>query len=181
MAIGRKREQDSGPGTEIARPDRVSNAVNTAVPDDDVAVIPDHVLEKIIAEVERLPESDDDGQWGIVEQLLTATDMDDLNRPWEATSGKTLAGRRLQITSVKRRPSSFEGGPEIFLVIDSVDLADGEKLVWTSSALAVIIQLAVAYNRGWLPLIAEVTAARKPTKRGYIPYHLTITRIKADR
>lgn len=178
MAIGRKREQDTGPGTEIARPDRVSNAINTAIPDDEVTPIPDHILDKIIAEVEQLPESADDGQWNIVEQLLTATDMDDLNRPWEATSGKTLAGRRLQVTGVKRRPSAYEGGPEIFLVIDSIDLNSGEALTWTSSALAVIIQLAVAYNRGWLPLVAEVTAARKPTKRGFIPYHLTITQIK---
>lgn len=164
-------------------PAGTATAAAPAVPDRQPgmpAVIPQAMLDRIEQAVASIPDADTDGGWGLLNQLFTATEMDDLNRPWQGTSGKTLAGRRLLIRSVSRRPSAFDGGPEIFLVVDSVDLGNGEQITWTSSALAVIVQLAVAYNRDWLPIVAEVTAAAKPTKSGFVPYHLNVTEIHAS-
>ena len=165
------------PGSQVAT--RNPDSTRPAIPEGP-AVIPAALLEKIEQAVSTIPEADGEGGWDMLSQLFAATDADDLNRPWQGTSGRTLAGRRLLIKSVTRRPSSFDGGPEIFLVVRSVDTATGEDITWTSSALAVVVQLAVAYQRGWYPLIADVVAAPKPTARGFTPYHLNVTRLRAE-
>lgn len=121
-----------------------------------------------------IPGNDDAGAENIVAQLLAAETIDDLNAPWEGTSGRKLAGKRLQVRGVTARRSSFEGGTGIFLVADAVDASSGEKAVFTTSAMAVIIQLAQAHKRGMFPLLVEVVVADRPTARGFYPYHLRV-------
>jgi hypothetical protein len=111
---------------------------------------------------------------GILETLLAAQTVDDLNRPWNGTSGRELAGRRLRLTDVIRRPSQFDDGPQLFLVITAADAKTGERVTMTTSALAVILQVAIAWNLNMFPLLVDVVAAEKPTARGYYPYHLTV-------
>lgn len=140
--------------------------------------IPDEIYQQIVEMVVALPEPSDDDSWSILTSLMTAQGMQDLNRPWDGTSGRNLAGKRLRITSVKRRPSRFTGGIEIFLIVESTDVATGERLTWFTSALAVVVQLAVAYARGWLPLIADVVTAPRPTEAGFLPYHLNVVGLR---
>jgi len=179
MAFGRKDTPAAGsPGTDMmpAAPAAPSPAEITPA---GATVLTEDQLARVISVVQDLPGASDTGYGDLLDKLLSATTFEDLNSPWSGTSGRDLAGRRLLITTVSQRPSSYEGGPQIFLVVESTDTRTGEQVTWTTSALAVIVQLAVCHQRGWLPAIAEITAAAKPTAQGYTPYHLTITAIHA--
>lgn len=178
MAFGRKSSVPPGTGIEPAAAAAAPAVPAVADGDGGQVAIPDHLLEQIITAVQKIPEAADSDQFGIIAQLLQAKTFGDLNKPWESTPGRALAGRRLRITSVTRRPSEFDGGPEIFLIVQATDLGTGEQVTFTTSALAVIVQLAAAVNSDWLPLTADVAAAKKPTKRGYTPYHLNITSVR---
>lgn len=150
-------------------------STEVAVPDSgEVAPISPELRARVIAAVEGIPGDDGSGAENIVRQLLDATTIDDLNEPWESTSGKKLNGRRLEIRSITQRASSFEEGAGIFLVADAVDASSGEQTTFTTSALSVVIQLARAWQLGMFPIIADIVVAERPTARGFYPYHLRI-------
>lgn len=178
MPLGRTRQTPPQAGTEVAQrtpaPPAPQQPGTVTAPEP----IPAELLAKIEAAVAGIPDSTDDDSWGIAEQLLAAETPDQLNAPWSGTSGRDLAGRTLLIHDITRRPSDYDGGPEIFLVVHATDISTGEAVTFTTSALAVLLQLAQAHSHGWLPVTADIVAARKPTKRGRVPYHLNITRIR---
>lgn len=132
----------------------------------------------VIAQVRELvagiPGDDGTGGERIVTALLAAESIDDLNAPWEGTSGRALAGKRLAINGLSQRDSSFEGGTGIFLVVAAADAKTGEAVVFTTSSIAVVLQLAKAWAMDMFPLLAEVVVAPRPTARGFYPYHLRI-------
>jgi len=156
-------QNDDTPGAELAETD-----------DAPVAEYSPEVVAAVRELVAAIPGNDDAGAENIVTQLLAATTIDDLNAPWEGTSGRNLAGKRLQVRGVTARKSSFDGGTGIFLVADAVDAKTGDKAVFTTSALAVVIQLAQAHKLGMFPLLVEVVVADRPTARGFYPYHLRV-------
>jgi hypothetical protein len=147
----------------------------------EVAPISAELAERVRTLMAPIPGDDGAGAEHIVAALLAATTIDDLNAPWEATSGRALAGKRLQVRGISQRESQFEDGQGVFLVVDAVDVKTGEPAMFTTSALAVVIQLAVAYAHGMFPLLAEVVVADKPTKRGFYPYHLKILAASSGR
>jgi len=156
-------QQDDAPGTEVATADS-----STPAP------IPAEVAERVRQLAAAIPGDDGSGAERIVTQLLDAQTIDDLNAPWEGTSGRNLAGKRLAIRGVTQRPSQFSDGAGIFLVADAVDAKSGEPAVFTTSALSVVIQLARVHQLGLFPVIADVVVAERPTERGFYPYHLRI-------
>jgi hypothetical protein len=125
-----------------------------------------------------VPTEDGAGSDRILEQLLSATSWEQLSDPWESSNGMRLRGKLLRIDNITRRPSTYEGGLGIFLVVEAVDTANGEKVVWTTSSLSVVGQLVRAYVMGWFPMYAEVVVADRPTERGYYPQHLRIENVK---
>ena len=132
------------------------------------------VIERVRDAVRGIPGDDGGGAERIITALLDATSIDDLNAPWDGTSSRNLAGRRLAIRGITQRPSQFEDGAGIFLVADAVDAKTGEPAVFTTSAVSVVIQLARAWHLGLFPLIADVVVAERPTERGFYPIHLRI-------
>lgn len=136
--------------------------------------IPEHLIGALVEAMETVPAESEGGSAAILETLLKAATIDDLNKPWNGTSGRELAGRRLSIRHIVRRPSQFEDGPAVFLVCSCADAKSGEELTMTTSALAVIVQLAIAWKMNMFPLLVEVVVADKPTERGYYPYHLNV-------
>jgi len=144
------------------------------VADNTPAPISAEVAERVRVLAEGIPGDDGNGAERIVTQLLDAQTIDDLNAPWEGTSGRNLAGKRLAIRGVTKRPSQFSDGAGIFLVADAVDAKSGEPAVFTTSALSVVIQLARVHQLGLFPVIADVVVAERPTERGFYPYHLRI-------
>ena len=174
MALGRNTSRDrAGTVTDL---DTIQPPQPPAVPAAGGAPAPvsPEVAARVRDAVEDIPSDSGDGAEGIITALLAAATIEDLNAPWEASSGRDLAGKRLRIESVTRRASQYEDGAGVFLVVTGTDLGTGEKTVFTTSALSVVIQLARAWQLGLFPLVADVVAADRPTERGYYPYHLRI-------
>lgn len=141
----------------------------------EVAAYPDEVLAQVRELVAQLPsEGGGDGGEAIVTALLAATSVDDLNAPWDGTSGRALAGKRVEITGITARPSSFEGGSGVFLLVQGTDTKTGERATFTTSSIATVLQLAMAWKLGMFPLIADIVVAERPTARGFYPYHLRV-------
>lgn len=174
MARFGPKDQDA-PSTEVATADAsVTRQLSWPEPSGEAPVISEAVLSALLEAVELIPAEGGGGMDGMLETLLAARSIDDLNRPWNGTSGRELAGRRLRLTDVIRRPSQFDDGPQLFLVVTCADAKTGERLTMTTSALAVILQIAIAWNLSMFPLLVDVVAAERPTARGYYPYHLTV-------
>lgn len=174
--MGIRRQPTESPSADVAEVSGPSDAPAGVATTDtaEVAAYSPEIIAQVRELVAAIPDNDDTGAENIVAQLLAAETIDDLNAPWDGTSGRNLAGKRLQVRGVSARRSTFEGGTGIFLVADAVDAKTGERAVFTTSALAVVLQLAQAYKRGMFPLLAEVVVAERPTARGFYPYHLRI-------
>lgn len=119
-----------------------------------------------------IPVADDNGNASIIESLMSAGSVIELNRPWDAAGAKEFAGKLLRIDTLKALPSRFQGGIRAFLVIEAWDVDDDKPATLTTSALAVVVQTARLYAEEWLPAWCRVEIATTPTERGYYPYHL---------
>lgn len=111
-------------------------------------------------EVERDPE---DVARELIEQLLTAESDEELERP-EAEGWGEFVGVPFEVQSFVWRPSSFEEGQAVFLVVRALDLRDGRLRVLTTGSGQVIAQLVNRAKRGTLPAILELAAGE--TKKG---------------
>ena len=171
--FGSKQTETPAPGTDPA-PVTTPGAEVAEYASSAPAPISAEAAERVRQLAGAIPGDDGNGAERIVTQLLDAQTIDDLNAPWEGTSGRNLAGKRLAIRRVTQRPSQFSDGAGIFLVADAVDANTGEPAVFTTSALSVVIQLARVHQLGLFPVIAEVEVAERPTERGFYPYHLRI-------
>ena len=158
----------------ITTPPPAPGAEVAPVQDAEAAAYSPEVIQRVQDAVRDIPGNDGSGGEAIILQLLNAATVDDLNAPWEGTSGRNLAGKRLEIRGVSQRPSTFAEGAGIFLVADATDTATGEAATFTTSAVAVVIQLARVHQLGMFPVIAEVVVADRPTAKGFYPYHLRI-------
>lgn len=129
----------------------------------------------------RIPESDDSQAYDdIISQILGATGVDGLNAPWDTSKAATLNGHRLRIESITRRPSDFQEGLGIYLVIKGTDLGTGERFTLTIGSIAVLAQLAQIHALSGLPAIVELVVADKLTKNGYRPIHLKVLTLSAN-
>jgi hypothetical protein len=161
-----------GPGTEIAEAEIVGQEVEPFVDENGEILLKGLAALRLRHLLAAVPVDDESGSQRIIEQLLAGDTVMDLNRPWDATSGKTLAGKLLRIDSIRQMPSQFEGGLRAFLVAEGRDMAGDKPVVMTTSALSVVVQLARCQAEGWLPAWCSVEIADKPTDKGYYPYHL---------
>ena len=171
--FGRNKQADDRVMAPLPEPVDSSQEVATR-PDTAPVPIAADIIARVREAVQGIPEADGEGAESIIRQLLDAQTIDDLNAPWEGSSGRSLAGKRLSIRGCHQRPSSFEDGAGVFLVVDAADAKTGEALTFTTSAVSVVLQLARAWSLGLFPLIADVVVAERPTARGFYPYHLRI-------
>lgn len=111
-------------------------------------------------EVERDPE---DVARELIEQLLTAESDEELERP-EAEGWGEFVGVPFEVQSFVWRPSSFDEGQAVFLVVRALDLRDGRLRVLTTGSGQVIAQLVNRAKRGTLPAILELAAAETKKK-----------------
>lgn len=174
MALGRK-QPDYQAAADQAVAERNAGDSGTAAADRPAAgQVSPAVTARVRELVAGIPAADEASADRLILQLLDATGMDELNAPWDSSSTDALAGRTLSIRAVSQRPSRFEDGDGVFLVVDAIDGKTGERVTFTTSAVAVVLQLARAYQLGLLPVTAEVVRAETPTERGYYPVHLRI-------
>lgn len=149
---------DNQPGTELA------------------PIVSESTLARFTQMAIGIPEADDsDAYESIVLQLLAASDVDGLNAPWDTDAAEKLAGYRLRIESITRRPSDYKEGLGIYLVCQGTNMGTGEKFTLTTGSVSVVAQLARAWYLGQFPVICELVIADKLTKNGYRPQHLLIS------
>lgn len=123
-----------------------------------------------------MPEPTEGDDLGILVQLINATEVDDLDSPWSSAGMKKFVDHVIEVESIKRMESTKGGKLGWYLLAEGRIVESGEYRAFSTSSVAIMTQLLVAYERGMLPLEVYVRIARTPTKRGFYPMHLEIYR-----
>lgn len=118
-------------------------------------------------EVDRDP---DDVSHEIIAQLLGATDDEQLERleaegwsPGPDHAG--YLGVPMEIHGFVWRPSTFDEGQAVFLVVRTIDLRDGTPHVLTTGSGQVMAQLANLAKRDRLPAVRELAGTETKSQR----------------
>lgn len=134
----------------------------------------EHVNAELTRRLEAVPDAPDDGGASLFMALLNVTSWKDLDTPWSAKGLGKFKDLLVVITAVHKMPSDLPDGPGWYLVAHGATEATGEECTFTTSSVAIMIQLIIAQTNGWLPLTVIPRVAEKPTKRGFYPQHLEI-------
>jgi hypothetical protein len=141
----------------------------------EVATITDKKLLEQFAEMAAaIPSDVGGGQEDILRKLFAATTWDELNEPWEATKVDDILGKPMRLVSVVRRPSSFQSGLGIMLVVKLTDAKTGKEHVKATGSVSIVGQLAWLYFMGATAVLIEWCRAERPSTQGFYPQHLKI-------
>lgn len=116
---------------------------------------------KAPVEVDRDPE---EVSREIIAGLLAAESDEELER-LEAEGWGNFEGVPFEVYDFAWRPSSFDEGQPVFLVVRAIRLDDGSPHVLTTGSGQVMAQLANLAKRGRLPVIRELAGAETKSKR----------------
>jgi hypothetical protein len=116
---------------------------------------------KAPVEVDRDPE---DVSREIIAQLLSAESDEELER-LEAEGWGDFVGIPFEVLDFVWRPSSFDEGQPVFLVVRAIKLDDGSPHVLTTGSGQVMAQLANLAKRDRLPAIRELAEATTKSQR----------------
>lgn len=102
----------------------------------------------------------------ILERILAAETLDDIDAPWREDDTAALAGRFFRINGVSFTPYESENGPIPLARVKSVDLTTGEAKEWRTTASALVGQLVVitkqeAWGHDWQVVAADTRSKRK--------------------
>lgn len=126
----------------------------------------------LTAILEQIPFQDEGDVTGILAQIINSESVLELDSPWQSAGMGKYNGYAIEITSIKRIESDYPGGLGWYLLCEGTVMESGEYKAFTTSAVAVMAQLLVAYSRGFFPYQVYVRIATKPTKKGFYPLHL---------
>lgn len=132
--------------------------------------------EAFVGMLELVPDPEGDAVGRIVMQIMGATDVEELDRPWDADGMRDYEGSVLRVKSIHKMESDYEGGLGIYLVCFCDQPGIGEEFVVTTGSVSCVAQLVRAHVAGWLPLEVVPRKAAKATKLGYWPMHLELVR-----
>jgi hypothetical protein len=152
--------------TEIALPDKSVELVERE----------NAIILKLDGWLQELPEAGQDGAVGILEQIMKATTLEELDKPWQSGGLGEWIGWALDVDNIRKHPSDFPGGPSHFLIADAIVAETGEFQTVMTGSIVNMVQLLVAKNNGLLPLRCVPRVAEKPTKDGFYPQHLQVFR-----
>lgn len=130
-------------------------------------------VEQLLLEIPYEPEA---GMVNILEQILTATTLDELDQPWAINGLGQFVDQVVQIDSITRMPSDYRDGYAWYVVATGVVVETGEALSFSTSSKSIIVQLILARRLGLLPARFIVRVADEPTEAGYYPQHLEVYR-----
>lgn len=126
--------------------------------------------------LEEVPDGGEEGELRIFEAILSATSLEEIDRPWAANGLGRFVNRVVQIDTIVKMPSDFKDGYKWYLVADGVVVEDGEFLTFMTSSRAIITQLLTVWKLGLFPAKFWVRVAEEPTEAGYYPQHLELYR-----
>ena len=122
--------------------------------------------------LEKVPTGGGDGILGILEQIAAAENPDQLDRAWNSAGFGQWLGYALEISNPRKLPSDIAGGISFYLLVDAVVKHTGEFVTLTTGSYAIMAQILVAHDRGWLPRTFIPEQADEPTENGFYPQHL---------
>lgn len=155
------------PGTDVQTVDDQSAT--------EVATIIDQKLLEQFAEMAvMIPADLGGGTEDILRKVLSAKTWDQIDEPWRSTDVDDIIGKRLRVTKVTRRPSTFDGGLGMFLIVHLKDVRDNKEYVKSTGSIAVVGQFAALYAMGATAITIEWCKAKRPTEAGYYPQHIVI-------
>jgi hypothetical protein len=126
-----------------------------------------------------IPEDEGDGGLRILEQIASASSVEDIDNPWNARGAEAYNDKVITITDVTRKDSDFRDGMGLYLLLDIIDVESGEVTKITSGSTSLVAQVIRLYTLDLLPYTCVVRVATKATKNGYYPQHLETLRATA--
>lgn len=126
--------------------------------------------------IDAIPEAvSGDGEINIIEQIMAAQSIDQIDSPWEARSLEDSIGRKLTVTGLRKGKSDFTEGFDFYLLIDALD-EQGNKVTLTTGSISCVVQLVRAHTLGALPATFVPVRAERPSANGFYPMHLALAR-----
>lgn len=132
----------------------------------------DSINNYLTAILEKLPMQDEGDVTGILAQIINAETVEDLDSPWQSAGMGKYNGYAIEITNIKRLESDFPGGLGWYLLCEGRVMETGEYKAFSTSAVAAMAQLLIAWARDMFPYQVYVRIATKPTAKGFYPIHL---------
>lgn len=121
-----------------------------------------------------IPETESDGGFGIVLDVLAANDIFDLDKTWQEKDLDALLKRKLVFDSISRSDSTYQDGLGVFLVVRCTDPENGEEVVFSTGSVNIVAQLVKAHLLGAFPFVGRLIQAEKPSRNGYYPQHVQL-------
>lgn len=158
---------------------------HTAQGDDTMALVEYNVwtlqqypgaVEQFKAMLEFVPEPDDDAAARIVMQIMGATGVEDLDKPWDVEGMRDYEGTAMVVHGITKMPSDYNTGLGVYLVCRVSQPGIGEEFVLTTGSVSIVAQLVKAYQLDAFPLEVVPRESEKPTRKGYRPMHLEMVR-----
>lgn len=134
----------------------------------------DALMAQFAPVLESIPWDADDNGEGILSRMLNAEKWEDLNATGKLPAFRDLAPCRLKVESISKRESDIGGKMPVYLMVDCVNLATGEKLRAQTSAGQPFLAMAMLHHLGNLPAVIEVKFADKVTRSGFKPLNVTV-------
>lgn len=113
--------------------------------------------------------------WDIAERLALADSAEALFGDSGPVGWRTQLGRPVLVQRVRWFQGNYEEGAGFYALVDAADATTGERLLLTSGATSVLIQLAKADAMGWLDKPVTARESDRATANGYKPYKLWFT------
>ena len=121
-----------------------------------------------------IPDAEGDAEARIIEQILNAQSIGDLDAPWRSGSLGKHNGTVLTITDVSKMPSDKDQGIGYFLIVRGTIRGSGEPFVASTSSHAILAQLTRLWLAQAFPVDVVPRKADKPSRNGFYPEHLEI-------
>lgn len=112
----------------------------------------------------------------IIAKVLSAESADDVLAVEDTVSLKDIVDQELRVNDVKWNRSKLDGRHPVYAVIDATRIADGERMVVTTSASRVMAQLLKLAQLGALPRDVIARQSGQPTEDGFYPLRLEAVR-----
>lgn len=119
-----------------------------------------------------IPDAPDDAEARILEQILNAQSLSDIDAPWRSGSLGKYNGTVLTITEVSKIPSDKDTAIGYFLVVRGTVRGTGETFTASTSSHAVLAQLTRLWLAGAFPVDVIPRKAERPSRNGFYPEHL---------
>lgn len=121
-----------------------------------------------------IPDADGDAEDRIIEALLNAQNIQDLNAPWQSGSLGKYRDTVLTITDVSKLPSDKDQKMGYFLILRGTVRGSGEPFVASTSSHAIMAAITRLWLAQAIPVDVIPRKADKPSRNGFYPEHLEV-------